>query len=292
MHEIVILSGKGGTGKTTITGSFAALCDNKVLADCDVDAANLHLLLKPTVKKTEEFWCGQNAVIDANQCMQCALCEEICRFNAINDFKVDHLSCEGCGFCKSVCPINAIEMSPDLAGYIYTSDTDYGKMVHAKLGIGQDNSGKLVTEVKRRTRAIAEQNNCDFIICDGSPGIGCPVISSLAGADLALLVVEPTLSGIHDMERVLDVCFRFKTNTMVCINKYDINRNNTALIKSYCNNLGVQIAGEIPFDNSVTKSLLSGKTVVEASKGKAAKQIISVWHTVSESLKSCKEVKH
>lgn len=284
MYEIVILSGKGGTGKTTITASFAALSKNKILADCDVDAANLHLLLKPNVKKEEEFWCGQTAVIDSKQCMQCALCEEICRFNAIKDFEVDSLSCEGCGFCVSVCPIDAIKMSPELAGHIFTSNTDYGKMVHAKLGIGQDNSGKLVTEVKRRARALAEKDNCDLMICDGSPGIGCPVISSLSGANLALLIVEPTLSGIHDMERVLDVCFRFNTNTKVCINKCDVNPENTELIRSYCHNVGVEIIGEIPFDDEVIKALVKGKTIVEASSGKASNKIKALWQNISSSL--------
>ncbi|GAI43876.1 unnamed protein product, partial [marine sediment metagenome] len=209
MKEVVVLSGKGGTGKTSIVGSFAALAKSKVLADCDVDAADLHLLLQPTIREEHEFWSGQVAVIDGEKCTRCGLCQDICRFAAIKEFEVDAISCEGCGFCSHVCPAEAITMKENLAGHWFISDTIYSPLVHARLGITQENSGKLVAAVRQQARQMAENQEVDFIISDGPPGIGCPVISSLSGASLALLVTEPTLSGIHDLERVLGVCRHF-----------------------------------------------------------------------------------
>jgi len=209
MKEVVILSGKGGTGKTSIVGSFAAIAKNKVMADCDVDAADLHLLLAPSVKEEKEFRSGQVAVIDEEKCTQCGLCQDVCRFDAITDFEVDPISCEGCGFCSHICPVEAISMKESLSGFWFTSNTKYGPLVHARLGIAQENSGKLVALVRQRAKEIAESDGLDYIISDGPPGIGCPVISSLSGANLALLVTEPTLSGIHDLERVLGVCHHF-----------------------------------------------------------------------------------
>jgi len=209
MKEIVVLSGKGGTGKTSMVASFAALAQNKVLADCDVDAADLHLLLKPKVKEEKEFWSGQVAFIDEDKCTECGLCQELCHFGAIKDFKVDPISCEGCGFCYQVCPVDAITMKDSMSGHSFISETKYGYLCHARLGIAQENSGKLVALVRQNAKLIAERENLDYIITDGPPGIGCPVISSLSGASLALLVTEPTLSGIHDLERVIGVCRHF-----------------------------------------------------------------------------------
>ena len=284
MKEIVVLSGKGGTGKTSIVGSFAALVENKVLADCDVDAADLHLLLKPVIKQNNEFWSGQVAEIDEEKCTQCGLCQEVCHFAAIDDFKVDPIACEGCGFCFHICPAEAITMKETLSGQWFISDTRYGTLVHARLGIAQENSGKLVALVRQQAKKIAEKQGFGYIISDGSPGIGCPVISSLSGADLALLVTEPTLSGIHDLERVLGVCHHFGVPALVCVNKYDLNEDNTHQIENYCSSRGIEVAARIPFDNVVTEALVQGLPVVEYSQGKVAQEIGKLWQTVTRAL--------
>jgi MinD superfamily P-loop ATPase len=278
MKEVVVLSGKGGTGKTSIVGSLAALADDKVLADCDVDAADLHLLLSPSERIRSEFWSGQVAYIDEDKCTECGLCQELCRFNAIKDFRVDAVSCEGCGFCSHVCPVEAITMSERMAGYWFVSDTRYGPLVHARLGIAQENSGKLVAIVRQQAKQIAEERGLDYIISDGPPGIGCPVISSLSGAGLALLVTEPSLSGIHDLERVLGVCCHFGVPAMVCINKYDLNEENARQIEDQCLSQGVEIAGRIPFDNVVTKAIVQGVPIVEYSNGNVTREIERMWY--------------
>jgi len=278
MKEIVVLSGKGGTGKTSIVGSLAALAEDKALADCDVDAADLHLLLSPSERMRNEFWSGQVALIDEDKCTECGLCQELCRFNAIEDFRVDAVSCEGCGFCFHVCPVEAITMSERMAGYWFISDTRYGPLVHARLGVAQENSGKLVAVVRQQAKQIAEEQGLDYIISDGPPGIGCPVISSLSGAGLALLVTEPSLSGIHDLERVLGVCRHFGVSAMVCINKYDLNEENTRQIEDQCLSQGVEVAGRIPFDNVVTESIVQGVPVVEYSDGNVTREIERMWH--------------
>jgi MinD superfamily P-loop ATPase len=284
MKEVVVLSGKGGTGKTSIVGSFAALAKGAVLADCDVDAADLHLLLQPVVQQTHEFWSGQTAFIAEDRCTQCGLCQELCRFKAIKDFRVDPISCEGCGFCSRICPTEAITMKENLAGHWFISNTRYGSLVHARLGIAQENSGKLVALVRQQARQMAEKNGADYIISDGPPGIGCPVISSLSGANLALLVTEPTLSGIHDLERVLGVCQHFGVPALVCINKYDVNEDNTHQIERYCLSQGVEVAARIPFDNTVTRAMVAGLPVVEYSRNGVSHQIEALWELVSKSL--------
>jgi MinD superfamily P-loop ATPase len=285
MKEVVVLSGKGGTGKTSIVGSLAALAERKTLADCDVDAADLHLLLSPSVKQDDEFWSGQVACIDPDKCTHCGLCQELCRFNAISYFIINAVSCEGCGFCSHVCPAEAISMKDNLAGHLYISDTRYGPLVHARLGIAQENSGKLVARVRQQAGQIAEEQGPDYIISDGPPGIGCPVISSLSGASLALLVTEPTLSGMHDLERVLEVCHHFSVPAMVCINKYDINKKNTQDIESYCSAQGITVIAKIPFDNVVTEALIQGLPIVEYSSGQVSQELIKLWLTISETLK-------
>jgi MinD superfamily P-loop ATPase len=284
MKEVVVLSGKGGTGKTSFVGSFAALAKGAVLADCDVDAADLHLLLQPARREKHEFWSGQTAFIAEDRCSQCGLCQELCRFKAIKDFRVDPISCEGCGFCSRICPTEAITMKENLAGHWFISNTRYGSLVHARLGIAQENSGKLVALVRQQARQMAEKNGADYIISDGPPGIGCPVISSLSGANLALLVTEPTLSGIHDLERVLGVCHHFGVPALVCINKYDINEDNTHQIERYCLSQGVEVAARIPFDNTVTKAMVAGLPVVEYSRNGVSHQIEALWELVSKSL--------
>ena len=284
MKEIVVLSGKGGTGKTSIVGSFAALAKDKVLADCDVDAADLHLILNPSVRENHEFWSGQTAVIDGERCTQCGLCQELCRFSAIKDYVVDPISCEGCSFCAHICPDEAITMKENLSGHWIISNTKYGPLVHARLGIAQENSGKLVALVRQQARQLAERAGFDYIISDGPPGIGCPVISSLSGANLALLVTEPTLSGIHDLERVLGVCHHFGVPALVCINKYDVNEDNTHKIERYCLSQGVKVAARIPYDNVVTEAVVQGVPVVEYSRNGVSHQIEVLWEIVSKSL--------
>jgi MinD superfamily P-loop ATPase len=281
MREIVVLSGKGGTGKTSIVGSLAALAKGKVLADCDVDAADLHLLLKPTIKEKNEFWSGQLAQIDEEKCTECGLCQELCHFDAIKDYKVDPIACEGCGFCAHICPTDAITMKENMSGHWFISDTKYGPLVHARLGIAQENSGKLVAQVRQEARRIAAERGSDFIISDGPPGIGCPVISSLSGAHLALMVAEPTLSGIHDLERVLGVCRHFGVPAAVAINKYDLNEENSRRIEDYCQQQGIGLAARIPFDNAVTEAIVRGLPVVEYADGKVSREIAGLWDSIS-----------
>ncbi len=284
MKEVVVLSGKGGTGKTSIVGSFAALAKGAVLADCDVDAADLHLILHPAIQQTQEFWSGQTAFIDEDKCTQCGLCQELCRFKAIKDFRVNPVSCEGCGFCSHICPAEAITMKENMAGHWFVSDTRYGPLVHAQLGVAQENSGKLVATVRQQAKTIAEKQGFDYIISDGPPGIGCPVISSLSGATLALLVTEPTLSGMHDLERVLGVCHHFGVPALVCINKYDINEDNTRQIVKFCLGQGVEVAARIPFDSAVTEAMVRGLPVVEYSRNGVSHAIEALWELVSKSL--------
>lgn len=281
MREIVVLSGKGGTGKTSIVGSLAALARGKVLADCDVDAADLHLLLSPAVKQENEFWSGQLACIDEAKCTECGLCQELCRFDAIEDYKVDPVACEGCGFCWHICPAEAITMQENMSGHWFVSDTKYGPLVHARLGIAQENSGKLVAQVRQQARRIAEEQGLEYIISDGPPGIGCPVISSLSGAGLALMVAEPTLSGIHDLERVLGVCRHFSVPATVAINKYDLNEDNTHRIEDHCRKQGIGLAAKIPFDNAVTEAIVRGVPVVEYADGKVSREIEGLWDVIS-----------
>ncbi len=281
MREIVVLSGKGGTGKTSIVGALAALAERKVLADCDVDAADLHLLLSPSERVRNEFWSGQVACIDPDRCNECGLCQELCRFHAIRAFQVEEVSCEGCGLCHHVCPTEAITMKENMAGHWFISDTRYGPLVHARLGIAQENSGKLVALVRQQAKKVAEEQALDYIISDGPPGIGCPVISSLSGAALALLVTEPTLSGMHDLERVLGVCLHFGVPAAVCINKYDVNEENSRQIESQCLSQGVMVVAKVPFDSVVTESIVQGVPVVEYSTGRVTREIVRMWQHLS-----------
>jgi len=284
MKEVVVLSGKGGTGKTSIVASFAVLAQSKVLADCDVDAADLYLLLKPELKEKNEFWSGQVAFINKEKCTECALCQEVCRFGAIEDYVVDPVFCEGCGFCYQICPVDAISMRASMSGHWFISSTKYGYLSHARLGIAQENSGKLVALVRQKAKSIAEKEGLGYIITDGPPGIGCPVISSLSGANLALLVTEPTLSGIHDLERVIGVCRHFGIPPLVCINKYDLNEENSYQIENYCHREGIEVAAKIPFDNVVTEAIVQGLPVVEYSDNKVTQQIKELWQIISAKL--------
>ncbi|MFH1594307.1 MAG: ATP-binding protein [Candidatus Omnitrophota bacterium] len=281
MKQIVVISGKGGTGKTVLTASFAALAKNASFADCDVDAPDLHLLLKPEIKEKHEFRSGKTAKIDKRLCQECGKCIDICRFDALRkDFTIDSISCEGCAVCSRVCPTNAITMEENLSGEWFISETKYGPMVHARLGIAEENSGKLVTLVRQNAKKIAEERNKDYCIIDGPPGIGCPVIASLANVDLALIVTEPTLSGIHDMERVADVTKHFSINTKVVINKYDINFKNAQDIRKICQVRKVEVVAELPFSENVTRSVVRGMPIVEFCNDQIAKDIVALWKKI------------
>lgn len=283
VKQIVVISGKGGTGKTVITAAFAALAKSKVMADCDVDAADLHLLLKPKILERFEFRSGKTAVIDKKLCNQCGKCIVACRFNAIaQDFVVDPISCEGCGFCSFICPTEAIRMEDNLSGEWFISDTRFGPMVHAKLGIAEENSGKLVTLVRNKAKEIAEKNNLNWVIVDGAPGIGCPVIASISGVDFALVVTEPTLSGLHDAQRVIAVAGHFRTEVKLVINKFDINLNITQKIERYAQEHKIQILGKICFDESIVKAMVDGKTIIEYTDGRAKQEIINIWQKIKE----------
>jgi len=284
MKQLTIISGKGGTGKTTITAAFAHLSENGVLADSDVDAADLHLILEPEIKQQEAYSGGSVAFIDEQKCIQCGICVEKCRFDAIHDFVVDPISCEGCSFCTYVCPENAIVMKEQISGNWFISSTREGTMVHAKLGIAEDNSGKLVSVVRQKAKEIAEKNKNDMVIIDGPPGIGCPVIASITGANMILVVTEPTLSGLHDMERVLDTAKHFSIPAMVCVNKYDINIDNTEKIERKCKERDVQVVGHLPYDKLVTAAMIQKKSVAEYDCGEVSREVKKMWNKVSSIL--------
>lgn len=280
MKQVTIISGKGGTGKTTITAAFATLAKNAVFADCDVDAADLHLILNPEIRHSEKFYGKKIAGIDAALCTQCGICQDICRFDAIHAFRVDPSACEGCRVCTFACPEKAISMQDKLSGHWYISETRCGPMVHARLGIAEDNSGKLVSVVRQQAKHIAESEHRDLVIIDGPPGIGCPVIASITGVDIVLVVTEPTLSGLHDMERVLQTAAHFSIPALVCVNKYDINRENTEKIEARCSALGIAVVGKIPYDRSATAAMLDKKSVVEYNGGGIAREVKQLWERV------------
>jgi len=284
MKQIVIISGKGGTGKTVLTASFAAMAENKVMVDCDVDAADLHLLLHPRILEKHDFTGGKTAVVNADKCVQCSICIKVCRFGAIGKngkaVIIDQISCEGCGICSFMCPAEAIEMKENLSGQWFISDTRYGPFVHAKLGIAEENSGKLVAKIRQEAKDIAEKKRLDYVIIDGPPGIGCPVIASLGGVDIALIVTEPTLSGMHDAERVMEVAAHFNIPTKLVINKYDLNPDMTERIEVFCRDKGVPVIGKIGFDRAVVESIVMGKTIVEYSNGAVKDEIIKIWEAI------------
>ena len=282
MKSITVVSGKGGTGKTILAASFAVLADSKVMADCDVDAADLHLILKPEIQREEVFEGGRAAQINRARCAECGECIEVCRFDAISDdFVVDPIGCEGCALCCNICPEDAIEMVPSMAGRWYISDTRHGPMVHARLGIAEENSGKLVALVRQQARLIAERDNLEYVIVDGPPGIGCPVISSVTGTDLVVAITEPTISGLHDLQRVVSLATHFGVRSLVCVNKYDLNIEFTDQIKSYCDSVSSTFLGQIPFDTIVIKAMVNGKAVVEYSEnGGVSEEIRRIWTQV------------
>ncbi len=274
MKELVILSGKGGTGKTSITAAFASILDNAILCDADVDAADLHLIASPDIQKESDFFGGYEAVINPDKCTQCGLCEEMCRFDAIHDFCVDPFACEGCGVCYDFCPEKAIEFPLKNCGKWFISDTRFGTMVHARLGIAEENSGRLVTLVRQETLKIAQKKKIDLILTDGPPGIGCPVIAAIGQADAVLTVAEPTVSGRHDLERVCQLADHFKIPVMTCINKYDLNLEQTDKIKALAEEKGIAVVGQVPFDPIFTTSMIQKKSIIETDETSQASQAV------------------
>jgi MinD superfamily P-loop ATPase len=295
MKELVVISGKGGTGKTSITAAFAALAQNAVLADCDVDAADLHIVLDPNVRQTSDFSGGKQATIDPNKCTGCGLCANMCRFGAIHGngsvngkrvrtYVVDPVSCEGCKVCVEFCPAKAIEFNEVVNGQWFISDTRFGPMVHAKLGIAEENSGKLVTVIRQKAKEVAAERESDLLIVDGSPGIGCPVIASITGADVVLIVTEPTLSGRHDLDRVADLAANFGIRTLLCVNKADINPEVTTQISQEARKRGITVVGEIPYDDAFTQAQIMKASVVEYTGGEITERIKSIWRQVTYAL--------
>jgi len=299
VKELVVLSGKGGTGKTSLVACLAALADRKVLADCDVDAADLHLVLAPHVLHREEFRGGKQASILPEKCTACGECLAFCRFDAIRfdgpannvlekTYRVDPMGCEGCGVCACVCSCQAIELAPVVSGEWYVSETRHGPMVHARLHPAGENSGKLVTLVRTRARASAEERGLDLVIADGAPGIGCPVIASVAGASLILGVAEATLSGKHDLERLAGLAAHFGIPVVVCINKADLNGEVAAAIDEWCRARGIPVVGSIPYDGRFTEAQVQGKSLVELGDGATARAVREVWRRTKVALEGCR----
>jgi len=288
MKELVVISGKGGTGKTSVLGSFAALSQNAVFADCDVDAADLHLILKPEIQKKKVFKSGREAVIRSADCTGCGRCEEVCRFEAVksfeNRFRIDSSACEGCGVCVHFCPAAAIDFPEAVCGEWFLSNTRFGPMVHARLSIGAENSGKLVSVVRQEARRLAEETGAEWLLVDGPPGIGCPVIASITGADAVLVVSEPTVAGEHDLERVLALTKHFQILTSICVNKWDVNPEMTSRIEALATQSGATVLGRIPYDRSVTAAQLRGQSVVEWNEEPAAQAIRNLWKRLSEKI--------
>lgn len=288
MKEIVVISGKGGTGKTSITASFAVLAGTSVVvADCDVDAADMHLLMQPRVDVTEDFYSGQIANINQSQCTRCGKCINICRFDAISlrnkQYIIDPLSCEGCGYCARICPTKAIVNRERLAGQWYISNIKTGSlMVHAKLGIGADNSGKLVAKVKDEAKEIALEERREIVLIDGPPGVGCPVLSSLSGSNYVVLVTEPTVSGLHDLKRVYDLVKKFRIKAGCIINKADVNPAKTAEIKQFLTRENIAHISDLPYDENFTKAMTQGKTIVEFDNGQLKDTLTDSWNKIKQ----------
>ncbi len=282
MKELTIISGKGGTGKTSLTASFAALAENKIMVDADVDAADMDLILIPSVRYEEEFKGGHFAVINKDLCTECGECRERCQYGAISeDFVVDKIDCEGCGVCVHFCPAEAINFPQRTCGKWYISDTRHGRMIHAKLGIAEENSGLLVSLLRQKAKEMAEQEGIEKIIVDGPPGIGCPVIASVTNSNGVLIITEPTLSGTHDMERVHGLARFLDVPTMLCINKYDLNPGVAEKMKNYAEASNIRYVGSIPYDRDMTRSMVEQKTLVEYSDGEAAQAVREIWDKVS-----------
>ena len=284
MPEILIISGKGGTGKTSITGAFAHLAQNKIICDLDVDAPDLHLLLQPQARQMHQFHSGNEAIIDPDRCTGCGLCWEKCRFEAIvpdgEAFRVDPLKCEGCKLCVALCPAEAIDFPQRHCGAWQVSDTRMGPMVHAQLFPGQENSGRLVALLRQHARELSQENGYELILSDGPPGIGCPVISAMSGTDLAVAVTEPTPSGRHDLERVVELCRHFKVPAGVIINKCDLNLDQSRAIGDYCAREGLELLAELPFDPAMVQAMVQGQVITEYQQNGLAEDLAQAWEKI------------
>jgi MinD superfamily P-loop ATPase len=286
VREVAIVSGKGGTGKTTIAAAFMAIAGALVMADCDVDAPDLHILLQPDVKQTEEFISSKIAIINEDACTNCNLCQTACRFDAAHPPDINPISCEGCGVCEYICPEKAITMHDKVSGEIHESSTRFGPMIHAKLLPGEGNSGKLVTEVRKRSVQFADKTGNGLVLIDGSPGIGCPVIATVTGLYMGIVVTEPTLSGIHDMKRVLGLMKQMRIRPAIIINKYDINLDNSEDIERFCLENDVEILGTLPFNQIMTESMIAGKTLPEfAPEHELVKLLEKMWKKIENVVK-------
>lgn len=286
MKELVVISGKGGTGKTSILAAFAALATGKVLCDADVDAADLHLIMNPQVRERHDFDSGHTAIINQDKCTQCGLCRGLCRWKAISeDFVVDPVACEGCGVCHYFCPEEAISFPLKTCGEWFISNTRFGPMAHARLGIAEENSGKLVTLIRQQGKKLAEENNLELLLTDGPPGIGCPVIASLGGSTAVLIVAEPTVSGRHDMERVAELAAFFKVPVMVCVNKFDLNPEQAQAIEDFSRERDIRVMGRIPFDPVFTKAMVQGKTIFEYDgHSEGAGAVRNIWENLAKAM--------
>lgn len=286
MKELVVISGKGGTGKTSLLAAFASLAKGIVICDADVDAADLHLIMDPQIRHRHNFDSGHTALIDPDRCSQCGLCRDVCRWNAIDEnFIIDPIACEGCGVCHYLCPENAIAFPKTTCGEWFISDTRFGPMAHARLGIAEENSGKLVTLIRQEGKKLAEAEGMDLLLTDGPPGIGCPVIASLGGATMVLIVTEPTISGRHDMERVAQLAAFFKVPTLLCVNKFDLNPQQGKAIERYAAQKNIAVLGRIPFDPAFTRAMVAGKTVFEYDgHSEAGKAVRRIWEEAAKRL--------
>lgn len=280
MMQIAIASGKGGTGKTSLVASFANFSD-AIIADCDVDAPNLHLIFKPEIKEKMPYEGMKVAVINEEKCTKCGACQKACRFEAIKNFKVIEEKCEGCGVCQLVCPVNAVVMHKRRSGYIYAGDTRFGKFVYGILRPGEEASGKLISQVRRKAEEIAKKEERNLILIDAPPGIGCPVIASITNTNLVVIVTEPTMAAIHDMKRVLSVVEHFKIKAVVIINKYDINEEMGKKIEEFCNENGIKIVGRIPFSRKFVEAMVNEKSIVEYDDS-MAELIEGIWNGIKE----------
>lgn len=285
MKELVVLSGKGGTGKTSISAALASIAPAKILADCDVDAANLHLVAGGTVKQFCDFFSGFRPRVEHALCNQCGKCSDVCRFRAISNGSIySELDCEGCGVCVFNCPSHAISLHEKPSGRWLVSETRLGLLVHAELGLAVENSGKLVSKVRMEASSLAAREKQPLIITDGPPGIGCPAIATLTGASLALAVVEPSLSSIHDLERLTSLVKHFKLPLAVCINKATLNRENREAIIQWCQVHGIEVAGEFPYSDAFYKAVRSGKTIYEIGESELKSQVVNLWRNLQHLL--------
>jgi len=285
VKQVTIISGKGGTGKTTFAAALAALSENKAaFADADVDAPDLHLILQPKIISQEDLINSKKVIRDEIKCTQCNICGEMCQFDAINATEYQYYKCEGCLLCIRTCPESALKLQLNKSATIYQTETRFGPFVFAEMSIGEGNSGRIVDKIRHKTREIAEKEHKKLVIIDGSPGIGCPVIASITGIDLACIIVEPTLSGIHDLERVIGITDHFKVEPVVCVNKYDLNEDNTQAIEEYCKKINIELIGKIPFDSIVPQSIMKGLSVIEMPENQVAIEMRKIWLKIKEKL--------